>query len=592
MATTLMIFAALPFAISFAACIAARKDGKYPKYIALAAALATLAIAVGVLLSPAAEYNVVWFSAGSVQFTINLASYAMNKLLLVLVAVMAPIIIIYSFGMVNTYSEQGRYYSLLSLFTAAMVLFSITNGMITLLISWALLGITSYLLIGFWYSKPGPAPAARKAITIITIGDLSMLGGVIMVWMGYHTFSFTQILPSGSSPYLAPAMLLLLIGAFTKCAQFPFNGWLPDAMEGPTPISAFLHSSTMVKAGVFLVAVLLPLIIKANLAALLVIVGGITALIGAVNAISETHIKKVLAYSTLEDIGLMFIALGFLGVPAAMLLFFVQTFYKSLLFLSAGSAMKANPGEESIKNIYGLRNNSLLFWSTAAASLSLIGIFPLSGFFGKAAVVSAASGSILGFVLLAVLQLLSSVYMLRWLYFLSRTPPKEARAKSAVDYRILPNSMIAAGIAVLVLLLAASFYPVYLSGFMGWKINIGLAASVIFAVIIAAGAGIVYAVYVHGRAQMRMPNWVPSISHPNAAVDKAYDLLSYAAMALAGLAAVGEIYISKLEGCIYGATAWLGRKIGFSENGQVGTYLFAVILGFAIISALLLLVFA
>jgi NADH-quinone oxidoreductase subunit L len=579
----------LPLIASFICCIALRPHGKYPKYIALAASIITLLLALAVLFSPSAEQNINWFTAGPILFTLNTATYTLNKLLLILVALMAPIIVYYSFGIINTNSEQGRYYSLLSLFTAAMLLFSISNGLITLLISWSLLGITSYLMIGFWYKRPNASAAARKAITTMIIGDMAMVGGIAVLWAGYHAFSFTTILAAAPSPLLVPALLLMLVAVFTKSAQFPFTGWLPDAMEGPTPVSAFIHSSTMVKAGVFLVALLLPLFSKAGLGPTIVVVGCITALIGATNALRETHIKRILAYSTLEDIGIMFIALGFLGIPAAMLLFFVQTFYKALLFLSAGSIITANNGEEDITKVYGLKNRKLLLAVAIIAALSLVGVFPLGGFFGKAAVATAASGNLPVYLLLALVELISTVYMARWIYLVSRDPPRALRADMLVSYRILPKSLVVACAAVFVLLIASSLYPFYLTGFMHWTINITVMEAAVTTAMVIVGATIAFLFYFRPKQRPRLfGGRLDFLLNSERAINDLSLSFASAFGSAASAAYSFEVHFNRAVGLLDSAALWLGRKIGLSENGQIGTYLLVAVIGFVIISFLVM----
>jgi NADH-quinone oxidoreductase subunit L len=578
----------LPFIVSFICCIALKSHGKYPKYIALGAGLITLVLAIVLLLSPQSSQTINWFSAGSVLFTLDTAIFNMNKLLLMLVTVMAPIITYYSFGIINTDSEQGRYYAILSLFTVAMLLFSISNGFITVLIAWGLMGITSYLMIGFWYKRRNSPSSARKAITTMVIGDVAMIGGVAIIWAGYSTFSFTAILAAPPSLYLTSALSLILIAVFTKSAQFPFNGWLPDAMEGPTPVSAFIHSSTMVKAGVFLVAVLLPLFARAGLTTVLIVIGCVTALIGATNALRETHIKRVLAYSTMEDIGIMFIALGFLSIPAAIILFFVQTFYKALLFLSAGTVIAANNGEENITKSYGLKSNKILLTITIIAALSLIGLFPLSGFFGKAAVATAASGNIIVYIILNLVELISAVYMIRWVYYISRQPTKERRAELSISYKILPKCLIAAGVVVLALLIASSAYPLYLTGFMGWNVNIILIEALTATGMIAIGALLAYLFYYHTSRKPLLGGKPDFLLDSEFAIDWFYLSTVYVFSAIASAANSLEIYFNKVEGLFNRLGLWAGRKIGLTENGQIGTYLFAAILGFILISLLVM----
>ena len=271
-------------------------------YVALAASIITLLLIFGAYLNQPQIQSINWFSVGGYLLQISTVIAPLNMILLLIVGIMTPIIITYSIGFMHVRSEQSRYYFELCLFAAAMMLFAISADFVTMFIAWELLGITSYLLIGFWHHNYGAAGAARKAITTILIGDMMMLAAILIIWSTYGTFSFSVILQQAGfhSAAMSAALALIMLAAFTKSAQFPFHEWLPDAMKCLAPVSAFLHSSTMVKAGVFIVAVLLPLFAAYNMLHILLIFGIITAVLGITNALAETNIKRMLAYSTLD----------------------------------------------------------------------------------------------------------------------------------------------------------------------------------------------------------------------------------------------------------------------------------------------------
>ena len=236
-------------------------DQSKVKYVALAGSLLCVAV---LPLASHGTGTITLFQLGSFSFQIITMLYNINLLLVMIILFIAPLIILYSFGFMDTPSEQRRFYLELIAFDAAMLAFAVSGNFILLFIAWELLSITSYLLIGFWHARERASRAARKAITVILIGDVCLLGSIAIFWGLFNTLSFAPIISSISTVdqvQLSEAVALLIIAVFTKSAQIPFPEWLTDAMEGPTPVSAFLHSTTMVKAGVFLVIILLPIFI-------------------------------------------------------------------------------------------------------------------------------------------------------------------------------------------------------------------------------------------------------------------------------------------------------------------------------------------
>ncbi len=394
------------------------KNHKLISRISLIAVIISFLITIIIILQPSNIYSLTWFNFSGFSFNIVISTFLLNKILLFLVSLISIIIFIYSIGYMDTPSEQNRYYFELLIFTLAMMLFAISANFLSLVIGWELLGISSYLLIGFWYHKDAPPDAARKTITTILIGDISMLISIVIFFNLYHTLNFYTIINAPTQPLLIVPLIFLLIAIFTKSAQFPFSNWLSPAMEGPTPVSAFLHSSTMVKAGIFLVMILLPLFVKAHLLYLILSIGIITSIIGATNAFAENHIKKVLAYSTIEDLGLMLVALGLNAIYAALALFIVQTFYKSLLFLVSGYIMKSHEGKFDIHKLSS--NSKFILISMFIGAISLAGLFPFSGFFGKTSIGIAAKSNLTVYLILILIEFLSVLYILRWFFIIKK----------------------------------------------------------------------------------------------------------------------------------------------------------------------------
>ena len=580
------LYVLLPLLIAaLASLIAAdrEKASAYIKHISLAASLASLLLIMALFIGPHSVSTFTWFSAAGLNFTISTATYSLNLLLLLLVGIITPLIFYYSYGFMNVPSEQSRYYLLMDIFAASMMLFAISYSLITLFIAWELLGVTSYLLIGFWYKKERTARASRKAITTIILGDIAMLAAIIVLVSAYHTDLFSAILSQAPTGALYLSLALIAVAVFTKSAQFPFNEWLADAMEGPTPVSAFLHSSTMVKAGVFLIAVLLPLYSKAGMLWIFILFGAVTAALGALNAFSEHHIKRILAYSTTEDMGLMFIALGFGSVPAAMILFFAQAFYKAQLFMSAGSIMKAN-GTEQLYETHNLSYNKTLYLSTAVGAASLMGIFPLGGFFGKVLVDQSAT-NIYVYLALALIEFISVLYMMRWILVPNRKAAQNLGADINIGYQTLPRSMLYSGVIMAVLAIAVSASYIYLPAYIGSHAGINLLSAAAESAIIAVGFIIAYAAF----AKEVLPLPFYSESARRLIYSSMYTNWFYEKLALF-FQMVGEVFALVDDGIYYlfraGAESFvlLGRLMRKAENGNVNLYVAAFIIGFVLLA--------
>ena len=544
-------------------------------YVATIAAAVSFALSILLLYNHPLQSEIAWFSIGTYAVHLSFTIAPLNMLLLLIVSGIGTLICWYSIGYIEAPSQRGRFFFELLVFMAAMMLFAISANFVTMFIGWELLGVTSYLLIGFWHWKEKVPRAARKSITTIIIGDIAILMAMIILWSSYHTFNFSSILAAPYSSAITVSMSLVLIGVFTKSAQFPFHEWLADAMEGPTPVSAFLHSSTMVKAGVFLVAVLLPLFIKAGLAPVLIAIGVVTVVIGASNALTEHHIKRVLAYSTMEDLGLMFIALGFNALAAAMLLFLVQAFYKAALFMGAGSIMRANEDDTEIFNSYGSGANRMLFASNAIAAISLAGIFPLSGFFGKFAVESAVSIPV--YIILLVIDVASSAYIFRWLFIPMRKP--EHISLSKARYSGIPLSMLVPQAILAVAVIAGGYAFIALPGYLSLHpLSLNVIGAVLESIMVAAGFAAAYLVY------RKNPERIPYTRLHKLAFNNPYTNSAYSAIARAFYAVgyaisglntfIDDIFEDAGEAFKYFGSA--GRRIA---NGQLRLYALVFALG-------------
>jgi NADH-quinone oxidoreductase subunit L len=342
-----------------------------------------------------------WFSLSgggaldlSVEFGIRLDG--LTALMLVVVTSVSLLVQVYSTGYMEHDGGRPRYFMWMSLFTMSMLGLVMASSLLQLFIHWELVGVTSYFLIGFWFHKPSAAAAAKKAFIVTRFGDFGFLVAVVMIWSKTGIFDIAAInglahdfAEHGGGPLsnaiLAGFVLGLLAGAAGKSAQFPLHFWLPDAMEGPTPVSALVHSATMVAAGVYLLARFFPAIeaAPAEVRDIIAYTGGFTAIFAASMGIVMTDIKRVLAYSTISQLGYMVMAIGLGGYVAAVFHLFTHAFFKSLLFMGSGSVNHATHTFD-MRLMGGLRSLMPITFATfVIGSLSLAGLFPLAGFWSK-----------------------------------------------------------------------------------------------------------------------------------------------------------------------------------------------------------------
>src|SRR5437899_1878047 len=328
--------------------------------------------------STAAAGEFTWIGiSGVFQVPFGLTLDPLSRTMAVLVSGIGAIIHIYSLGYMRDDEGKSRYFAALSLFMFAMLGIVLGNNFVMLFIFWELVGFTSFLWIGHWFYPDAAADAAKKAFITTRIGDFGFMLGILMVWMGTDSVVFTEIaqrlwILTSHPAFLTIAALLVFCGAVGKSAQFPLHVWLPDAMEGPTPISALIHAATMVAAGVYML-VRVAFIIQASSTALLVIawIGTITAVTAALIATQQNDIKRILAYSTLSQLGYMIMAVGLASGEAAMFHLFTHAFFKALLFLGAGSVLVALHHEQDIWKMGGQGRN--LFLTIVAMLLGATG---------------------------------------------------------------------------------------------------------------------------------------------------------------------------------------------------------------------------
>ena len=539
------IIALIPILPLVAAALTAvmRREQRAPAaFVVIAAQTASTALALRAFLSTLGAhgeqarevFNFPWVAVGDSALQLGLLLDPLAAGMALMVSFVSLVIFIYSVGYMKTDPNFTRFFCFLSLFSAAMLGVVLSNSLLLTFICWELVGLASYLLIGFWFLKPEAAAAAKKAFITTRIGDMGLLLGMLWLYASTGTLLFYDhgqgCLEAGALASLAARTvglglaassaisLLIFCGAAGKSGQFPLHVWLPDAMEGPTPVSALIHAATMVAAGVYLVARVFPIFAAAGLtsAALVTVawVGAFTALFAALIAVAQTDIKRILAYSTVSQLGFMMLALGVGSVAAAMVHLIAHAFFKALLFLGAGSVIHGAHEEQDIRKMGGLRKPMpVTFITYAIGMMALSGVpFFFSGFWSKDEILHIAHGwpvSHLPFYAAAAAAFLTAFYMTRQVCYVfagdyrGHGTPHESPAIMTVPLVVL------AAVAVLMSIPATPAWP-WLHGYhAGHAVTLDFARLAehgfltiagMSAVIALAGMAIGWLLYRHYRA--------------------------------------------------------------------------------------------
>ena len=388
------------------------------------------------------EFSVNWIDLGAGgSFSMGVYIDGLAAVMLVVVSFVSLMIQLYSGAFMEGDKRFAWFYAVLNLFTASMLGLVLSPNFIELYIFWELVGLCSYLLVGHWFEKPSARDAALKAFVVTRIGDAALFVGIIIFWATTGSTAFTDISEAAQAGFIGgslftAAVILVFVGAVGKSAQFPLHVWLPDAMEGPTPVSALIHAATMVAAGVYLVARTYDIFVQSPTAMLVVAyIGGFTALMAATMALVKKDIKRVIAYSTVSQLGYMMLGLGLGSYTAGIFHLYNHAFFKALLFLCAGSIIYAMDSY-NLFEMGGLRRRMpLTFWAMVIAGLSLAGIFPFAGFWSKDAIVASAYEShyylLFGMALLTVF--LTAFYIFRAIFLAFTGEPRTEMAREAVE---------------------------------------------------------------------------------------------------------------------------------------------------------------
>jgi NADH-quinone oxidoreductase subunit L len=407
-------------------------ESKYAGYITVAAIGGSFVLSIWALLTVMSDGPVLfdkrdWIAIGGLNLTFGLILDQLTVIMLVVVSGVSLLVQIYGQAYMHGDKSYTRYFAYMSLFTASMLGLVLSRNIVQMFVFWELVGISSYLLIGFWMDRPSAAAAAKKAFLMTRFGDFGFLLGILYLYSINPAYMDIETLYGAiEAEEIAVTVatwvaLGLFAGAVGKSAQFPLHSWLPDAMEGPTSVSALIHSATMVTAGVFLVARFFPLFEYSDVMTLVALVGGFTAVFAATMGLVANDIKRVLAYSTISQLGYMMLALGIGAYAPAIFHLFTHAFFKAALFLGAGSVHHA-AGTFNMKYMGGLRRHMpWTYWSMIIASVSLAGLFPFSGFWSKDEILGHAAevGTTTATIVLAlglIAALMTAFYMFRAIF--------------------------------------------------------------------------------------------------------------------------------------------------------------------------------
>ena len=403
-----------------------------------------------------------FLASGGTRFEIGFLIDRLTVLMMVVVSFVSLMVHIYTIGYMADDPGYQRFFSYISLFTFSMLMLVMANNFLQLFFGWEAVGLVSYLLIGFWYTRESAIYAALKAFLVNRVGDFGFLLGIALIFVNFGTLDYAAVFGQAASVSVNITLIciLLFVGAMGKSAQFPLHVWLPDSMEGPTPISALIHAATMVTAGIFMVARMSPLYEQSQTArSVVLVIGAITALSMALVALTQYDIKRFIAYSTLSQLGYMTAALGASAYSAAIFHLMTHAFFKAVLFLAAGSVIIALHHEQDMRRMGGLKSYMpWTYWTLLIGAISSVGIPGFTGFFSKDAVIeavreSATPGHLFAYVCVVACVFVTATYTFRMLFmafhgserFDAAHPPHESPAVVTIPLVLLAIPSVAAG---------------------------------------------------------------------------------------------------------------------------------------------------
>ena len=627
--------------------------GKSAGWLTILAVGLSFVISVAALFSTVANHGHIdygvheWLTVGAFTFNVGILMDPLTAVMLVVVTGVSLMIQIYSLGYMSEEENRGfaRYFAYMSLFTTSMVGLVLASSIIQVFVFWELVGLCSYLLIGFWFTRPSAANAAKKAFIVTRVGDFGFLLAIMYLFNQQDTMAFaglngldipdlyaaveTGIVAGGVATWIAAG---IFAGAMGKAGQFPLHTWLPDAMEGPTPVSALIHAATMVAAGVFLVARFFPVFQASDEMMIVVaIIGAFTAIFAASMGLVMNDIKRVLAYSTISQLGYMMLALGVGAYAFAIFHLFTHAFFKALLFLGSGSVNHAS-GTFNMRYMGGLkRYMPWTYFTFLIGSLALAGIFPTAGFWSKDEILASAfhEGSALGvivYVLGLTAAFMTAFYMFRVLFmtfngeFRGGAETEAAEAEDAeelnlghVSLRESPWSMVAPMVVLAVLAVVAGFIfnpltdlgivPIHwFTHFMGEGSVVveippfDIVLAIVSSVVAVAGIFVAYMMYYRrawsAEAVGSRFSSVYTLLSAKYYFDELYEDLLVRRFFYGGVARLLDWGDKNIVDRVANMIGWLGANLGSAlrqfQTGQIQQYAAAISIGITVILGLYL----
>jgi len=560
-----------------------------------------------------------WVGAGRYSIPWGFQVDTLTGVMLLVVGVIGMLVHYYSIGYMHGDEGYYRFFAYLNLFMFAMFMLILADSYLLLFLGWEGVGLCSYLLISFWFRKKSASQAGKKAFLVNRVGDFGFTLAMFAILVATGTLQFTGVFDAAEHGNIAAGTmtwicLLLFTGAIGKSAQFPLHVWLPDAMEGPTPVSALIHAATMVNAGVYMVARSYPLFIQSHTAMTVVMAVGIfTSIFAAYIAITQNDIKKVIAYSTISSLGLMFVALGAGAWVAGIFYLFAHGFFKGLMFLCSGSVIHAMGGEQDMRKMGGLRKKiPITFWTMLIGALSMVGIIPFAGFWAKDEILGATFVKgyyvVWGVGLLVVL--LTGIYVFRLIFLTffgeNRSDPEvQAHIHESPAVMTVPLVLLAIPAALLGLLVGVPPETGWLHGFLepvffdveheafAWAGQGGLLMIVSLALALI-GIAIAWWLYIRqtdvpGRIAERVP-WAYRLSLNKGYVDEVYAVVPIGATL--GFASWLWTFVDAkvIDGAVNGLArlwGWAGDRLRPIQTGRVQNYAMYVFGGMVVLVVVL-----
>ncbi len=622
-----------------------KTESKIAGYITITAIAGSLALSLWALFTVMGNPNhemeireIPWLTVGSMDFSVGVLMDSLTAVMLVVVTTVSLMVQIYSQGYMKGDPGYHRYYAWMSLFTASMLGLVLANSLLLMFAFWELVGLCSYLLIGFWFHRPSAANAAKKAFIVTRLGDFGFLAAILLIFAHTGTFDTAKLHGMAMAGTLTGSVLTwaaigIFSGAAGKSAQFPLHVWLPDAMEGPTPVSALIHAATMVAAGVFLVARTFPLFVNSTQALTVVaIVGAFTAIFAASMGLVMTDIKRVVAYSTISQLGYMMLGLGAAGLvlrqegatslevakaATAIGIFhlFNHAFFKALLFLGSGS-VNHSTGTFDMRLMGGLRKAMpWTFGTFLIGGISLAGIWPLSGFWSKDEILATAlKANPVLFALVMITVFMTAFYIFRVIFltftgvYKGGAPDEHGHAHSHLHES--PPVMIGPMLVLAVLAIFSGFWNVgggfnsfmgegetqgFFQGLFGIFTHSALPAIALLVALL--GIFLAYAIYgvkwISAENIGRTFKPLYNLFYRKYFMDELYQDIIVKKVLLGGIfAALQKVDSYVVDGVVNGVakgTAATGRAVRQTQTGQVQAY--AMVIGIGLIAIVLVMLF-